>query len=279
EGRGGTRPRPPGRGAGPAPGPDRRPRQPRTTQAPPLMSGSAAPRSSSAAPSGSAAPASPGAAAPGAVAIAPQRPAAASLQPQDIYQAAYIDFSKGSYSLAIAGFREFLRRYPDHELAGSAQYWIGESYLSLARGFSDSAQSDKATESLEQAVQEFKKVLAKYPRADKVPTAPYKEALALIDLKEPTQAPARLTYLVENLPPDGRTRQGPRTPGRPQNPLAPPPTGSLARKPQSFDRVESSNRALPSAPASQGSTLAGAWCGLGKNRERRRGGAGGGRRP
>src|SRR2546422_8590803 len=49
-------------------------------------------------------------------------------------QAAYIDFSKGSYSLAIAGFREFLRRYPDHELAGSAQYWIGEAYLSLARG-------------------------------------------------------------------------------------------------------------------------------------------------
>jgi tol-pal system protein YbgF len=175
-------------------------RQLRTSQAPPLMSGSAAPRSSSAAPSGSAAPASPGAAAPGAVAVAPQRPAAASLQPQDIYQAAYIDFSKGSYSLAIAGFREFLRRYPDHELAGSAQYWIGESYLSLARGFSDSAQSDKATESLEQAVQEFKKVLANYPRADKVPTALYKEALALIDLKQPAQAQARLQYLVDNFP-------------------------------------------------------------------------------
>ena len=175
-------------------------RQLRTSQAPPLMSGSAVPRSSSAAPSGSAAPASPGAAAPGAVAVAPQRPAAASLQPQDIYQAAYIDFSKGSYSLAIAGFREFLRRYPDHELAGSAQYWIGESYLALARGFSDSAQSDKATESLEQAVQEFKKVLANYPRADKVPTALYKEALALIDLKQPAQAQARLQYLVDNFP-------------------------------------------------------------------------------
>jgi tol-pal system protein YbgF len=174
-------------------------RQLRTSQAP-ATSGSAAPRSSpSAAPSGSAAPASPGAA-PGPVAAVPQRPSAASLQPQDIYQAAYIDFSKGSYSLAIAGFREFLRRYPDHELAGSAQYWIGEAYLSLARGFSDSAQGDKATESLEQAVQEFKKVLANYPRADKVPTALYKEALALIDLKQPAQAQARLQYLVDNFP-------------------------------------------------------------------------------
>jgi tol-pal system protein YbgF len=174
-------------------------RQLRTGQAP-ATPGSAAPRSPSAAPSGSAAPASPGTAAPGPVAAVPQRPSAASLQPQDIYQAAYIDFSKGSYSLAIAGFREFLRRYPDHELAGSAQYWIGEAYLSLARGFSDSGQGDKSTESLEQAVQEFKKVLVNYPRADKVPTALYKEALALIDLKQPAQAQARLQYLVDNFP-------------------------------------------------------------------------------
>jgi len=138
--------------------------------------------------------------APGPVAAVPSRPTTGSLQPQDIYQAAYIDFSKGSYSLAIAGFREFLRRYPDHELAGSAQYWIGEAYLSLARGFTDASQNDKASESLEQAVQEFKKVQANYPRADKVPTALYKEALALLDLKQPTLAQARLQYLVDNFP-------------------------------------------------------------------------------
>jgi tol-pal system protein YbgF len=154
----------------------------------------------------SSAPRSPGApgaapgAPPGPVVAVPSRPTTGSLQPQDIYQAAYIDFSKGSYSLAIAGFREFLRRYPEHELAGSAQYWIGEAYLSLARGFTDSAQGEKASESLEQAVQEFKKVVANYPRAEKVPTALYKEALALIDLKQPGLAQARLQYLVDNFP-------------------------------------------------------------------------------
>jgi len=139
-------------------------------------------------------------AAPVPPAAPPSRPTTGSLQPQDIYQASYIDFSKGSYSLATAGFREFLRRYPDHELAGSAQYWIGEAYLSIARGFTDASQGDKASESLEQAVQEFKKVLANYPRADKVPTALYKEALALIDLKQPALAQARLQYLVDNFP-------------------------------------------------------------------------------
>ncbi len=155
-----------------------------------------APRPPGSPPTPGAAPGAP----PGPVVAVPSRPTTGSLQPQDIYQAAYIDFSKGSYSLAIAGFREFLRRYPEHELAGSAQYWIGEAYLSLARGFTDSAQGDKASESLEQAVQEFKKVLANYPRAEKVPTALYKEALALIDLKQPGLAQARLQYLVDNFP-------------------------------------------------------------------------------
>src|SRR5205823_4620789 len=116
--------------------------------------------------------ATPPPAAPGA------RPATDALQPQDIYQAAYIDFSKGSYALAMAGFREFLRRFPDHPLAGNAQYWIGEGYYSQARVAANAGQSDKVAPELEQAVQEFRKVLANYPRSEKAPTALYKEALA-----------------------------------------------------------------------------------------------------
>ena len=128
------------------------------------------------------------------------RPSTGALQPQDVYQAAYIDFSKGSYALAIAGFREFLRRYPDHELADNAQYWIGEAHFSVARTHANAGQSDKATQELERAVQEFRKVVANYPRGDKAPTALYKEALALVELKEPALAQARLQYLIENFP-------------------------------------------------------------------------------
>jgi TolA-binding protein len=128
------------------------------------------------------------------------RPSTNALQPQDIYQAAYIDFSKGSYPLAIAGFREFLRRYPDHPLAGAAQYWIGEAHFSVARSYTNAGQADKATEALEQAVQEFRKVQANYARSDKAATALYKEALALLDLKQPAVAQARLQYLVDNFP-------------------------------------------------------------------------------
>lgn len=119
---------------------------------------------------------------------------------QDVYQAAYIDYSKGTYPLAIAGFREFLRRYPDNPLAGNAQYWIGEAHLGLAREYANSGQSDRSTQALEQAVQEFRKVVANYPRGDKAPTALYKEGLALIDLKQPAAAQARLQYLVDTFP-------------------------------------------------------------------------------
>jgi TolA-binding protein len=138
---------------------------------------------------------------PGAPATAARPPAPASgLQPQDVYQAAYIDFSKGSYALAVAGFREFLRRYPDHELADNSQYWIGEAHFSISRGHANSGQADKAKEELERAVQEFRKVIANYPRGDKAPTALYKEALALLELKQPGVAQARLQYLVDNFP-------------------------------------------------------------------------------
>jgi tol-pal system protein YbgF len=145
-----------------------------------------------------AAPAAPAASAPAPAVTS--RPATGSLQPQDIYQAAYLDFSKGSYQLAIAGFREFLRRFPEHELAGNAQYWIGEAHYSLARGHANQNQPERAREALEQAVTEFQRVTVNYPRGEKVPAALFKEALALIDLKQPALAQQRLEYLIKNFP-------------------------------------------------------------------------------
>lgn len=175
--------------------------------APPLAALSSVPRASTASTAAPARPA-PATAAPasqpsGPTAIpAPSvaRPATGAPKPQDIYQAAYIDFSKGSYALAIDGFREFLRRYPEHPQANSAQYWIGESHVALAQQYANTGQAGRATEALQRAVQEFRKVVATYPRGDRTPAALYKEALTLIELKQPALAQARLQYLVDNFP-------------------------------------------------------------------------------
>ena len=125
-------------------------------------------------------------------------PRLAGVSAEESYQAAYLDFSKGLYPLAVSGFRDFLRRFPDSALADSAQYWIGEAYFSMARA--TAGQPEKARENLEQAVQEFRKVVVAYPRGSKVPTALYKEALALVELKQTALAQTRLQYLVEHFP-------------------------------------------------------------------------------
>lgn len=151
---------------------------------------------------------SPGASAPGTPTPGPPppgppvggRPATGPPGAQDLYQHAYLDYSKGSYAVAITGFREFLRRHPEHPLASNAQYWIAESYMGLARGHANAGQQDRAVQTIETAVQEFKKVVANYPRGEKAPAALYKEALALLELRQPAVAQARLQYLVDNFP-------------------------------------------------------------------------------
>ncbi len=144
---------------------------------------------------------SPGAPRPGATpAPAGPRSPTAGPPPADLYQAAYTDFSKGNYTLAITGFQEFLRRAPDSDLADNAQYWIAESRLSLAHAYSNRGEAEKARKEIEQAVQEFRKVIVNYPRGDKAPTALYKEALALLELKQQSLALARLQYILDNFP-------------------------------------------------------------------------------
>ena len=155
------------------------------------------------APSGGASPIPPPARSGGATVPAPSvaaapRTAGSGATAEESYQAAYLDFSKGLYPLAVSGFRDFLRRFPDSALADSAQYWIGEAYFSMARA--TASQPDKSRENLEQAVQELRKVMVAYPRGSKVPTALYKEALALVELKQTALAQARLQYLVEHFP-------------------------------------------------------------------------------
>jgi TolA-binding protein len=70
----------------------------------------------------------------------------------------------------------------------------------MARAAATAGQPDKAKEELEQAVQEFRKVMVNYPRGSKVPTALYKEALALAELKQTALAQARLEYLLRHFP-------------------------------------------------------------------------------
>src|SRR5438046_2071153 len=107
---------------------------------------------------------------------------------------------KFNYHITDTIFPDVRIRHPDHNLACNAQYYVGQAYFSLALGFTYGAQAERAQEELGKAIQEFRKVVANYPRGEKTPAALYKEALALIELKQPQVAQARLQYLVDNFP-------------------------------------------------------------------------------
>ena len=93
----------------------------------------------------------------------------------ELYDAAYRDYSRGNYQLAISGFQEFLRYYPQSDRADNAQYWIGECRFALG--------------DLDEAVQEFLKVRDMYPDGNKVAAATLKIGYAF--LRKGDQATAR----------------------------------------------------------------------------------------
>ena len=113
-------------------------------------------------------------------------PAAPSGDPMDIYQAAYRDYQRGNFDLAIDGFRDFLSVNKVSDLADNAEYWIGESLYSLKK--------------YREAIEQFDVVVTKYPRSDKVPGALLKKGLSYINLGERAQGVVQLQYVVHEHP-------------------------------------------------------------------------------
>ena len=105
---------------------------------------------------------------------------------EDTFSAAYADYAKGNFALALAGFQEFLKKYPNSELADNAQYWIADSYY---------AQGD-----FESAATQFDEVVQKYPKGDRVPAALLKRALCLIELNRTADGVVLLQHLIQTYP-------------------------------------------------------------------------------
>ncbi len=103
-----------------------------------------------------------------------------------LYDTAYDDYSRKSYSLARNGFEEYLRQFPDTDLADNAQYWIGECYYSEGN--------------YEEAVAVFKKVITMYPTGNKVPRAMLKAGFALSQLGRDDQARDMFHQVIDAYP-------------------------------------------------------------------------------
>ncbi|MCB9989639.1 MAG: tol-pal system protein YbgF [Rhodospirillales bacterium] len=91
--------------------------------------------------------------------------AAPANDPDGMYGQAFALIQKNDYAGAEQAFQAFLDRYPDHNLAGNAQYWLGETFY--VRG-----QYDKAARVFAEGYQ-------KYPKGQKGPDNLLKLGLTL----------------------------------------------------------------------------------------------------
>jgi tol-pal system protein YbgF len=115
-------------------------------------------------------------------------PTAGDAGAKQLYETAYGYLLQQDYGAAEAAFDDFLKRYPSDQLAGNAQYWLGETHFvrgqfkaaasAFLKGYQTYARSPKAPDSLlklaisldrlgqrDAACSSFSELNAKYPTA------------------------------------------------------------------------------------------------------------------
>lgn len=106
--------------------------------------------------------------------------------PITAYKAAYAALGRHDHAEAIAGFRQFIARWPDHDYADNAQYWLGEAFYD---------QKDYQT-----ALTEFRKVVKVYPSGNKAPDALLKIGYCYAKLADDANARDVLAQVIEIYP-------------------------------------------------------------------------------
>jgi tol-pal system protein YbgF len=106
--------------------------------------------------------------------------------PLTAYRAAYAELTAGHYDEAELQMRAFLKRFPRHDYADNAQYWLGESLYARHR--------------YREAAVEFRATVAKYPVGNKAPDALLKLAYSLVALGESGEAKRVLGELPSTYP-------------------------------------------------------------------------------
>jgi tol-pal system protein YbgF len=112
--------------------------------------------------------------------------AAPSSTEQAVYSQAFDALKAGSYSVAIAGFKDFMGTYPTSPLAENAQYWLGEAYY--------------VNHDYDAAAGAFRAVLKKWPDSRKAPDALLKLGYTQYAQKQYPAAKATLTDVTQKYP-------------------------------------------------------------------------------
>lgn len=111
---------------------------------------------------------------------------AAGGNPKQVYETAYGHLLQQDYGAAQAGFREFLRTFPQDPLAPNALYWLGEAHY-VQRNYAD-------------AVEAFDLVVQTYGTSAKAPDAQLKRGMSLAQLGKRQEACTVLRGVTSKFP-------------------------------------------------------------------------------
>jgi len=109
-----------------------------------------------------------------------------SVSPQRLYDNAWGDYVGAQFNLAISGFENYIRTFPKSELAGEAQYYIGESYYQQGM--------------YKEAVAAYDRGIADYPNTKRIPDIYFKRGMALNALGQTDRARESWEYVLKNFP-------------------------------------------------------------------------------
>lgn len=118
--------------------------------------------------------------------------AAAGPDPTQLYDQATQDLTQGRYAMALGNYRDYLRRFPDAELADNAQYGVGECFFAQAQ--------------FDSALVEYNRVGARWPSGDRAPAALYKTGLCQDRLGRGADARKTFENLVKRFPQSGEAQ-------------------------------------------------------------------------
>jgi len=117
---------------------------------------------------------------------APTAPKEVPLTADVIYTKGLEAFKAGDMAAARETLSKFLEKFPKHDLAANANYWIGETYY--------------GEKNYEQAILSFQEVIKNYPQQPKVPSAMLKQAMAFKAINDTKSANYVLKKLSNGYP-------------------------------------------------------------------------------
>ncbi len=103
-----------------------------------------------------------------------------------LYSNGLRDITGGKYDLARQEFLDYLKYYPDTDLASNAQFYLGE--ISFAQ------------KQYGQAATEYEKVFVNYPKSFKLAPAHLKRGLALLEIGQKVSAVRELREVIRRYP-------------------------------------------------------------------------------